>query len=135
MEPPSMKKRRIKVPLPKVLEFSWNSPFNLEGKITLSTRELGDGATSRVYEGSNTSGNKLAVKRLKGYSVTYARTLVDTYEKFLYMRHPKITSVLGLCPNSGYVVLELCEKIIHNQPIHTLIDVMNMYGDDLPLDL
>ena len=51
------------------------------------------------------------------------------------MCHPKITSVLGLCPKSGYVVLELCEKIIHNQTVHTLIDVLNMYGDDLPLNL
>ena len=103
-----MKKRRIKVPLPKVSEFSWNSPFNMEGKISVSTEELGDGATSRVYVGSTPSGNKLAIKHLKGYSVMYARNLVDTYEKFLHMRHPKITSVLGLCLKSGYVVLELC---------------------------
>ena len=34
-----------------------------------------------------------------------------------------------------YIALELHEKIIHNQTVHTLIDVMNMYGDDLPLDL
>ena len=38
-------------------------------------------------------------------------------------------------PNSGYIVLGLCEKIIHNQTVHTSIDVMNMYGDNLPLDL
>ena len=99
MEPPSTKKQRIKVPLPKVSKFLWNSPYNMEVKIAVSTKELGDGATSRVYVGSTNSGNKLAVKRLKGYSVMYARTLVDTYEKFLYMCHPKITSVLGLCPN------------------------------------
>ena len=66
MEPPSTKKRRIKVPLPKVSEFSWNSPYNMEGKIAVSTEELGDGATSRVYVGFTNSVNKLAVKRLKG---------------------------------------------------------------------
>ena len=49
--------------------------------------------------------------------VGYARTLLDTYENLHY---PKITSVLGLCPNSGYIILELCEKIIHNQTVHTL---------------
>ena len=57
---------------------------------------------------------------LKCRYVGYALTLLDTYENFLCMYHPKITSALGLCPNSGYIILELCEKIIHNQTVHTL---------------
>ena len=80
MEPPSTKKRRIKVPLPKISDFSWNSSFNMEGKISVSTQELGDGATSRVYVGSISGhSNKLAVKRLKGYSVVYACTYFSRY--------------------------------------------------------
>ena len=81
-----MKKRKIKVHLPKVSEFSWNSPYNIQGKISVSTEELGDG-------GSTNSGNKLAVKHLKVYSVMYACTLVDTYEKFLYVSFSYVPTV------------------------------------------
>ena len=85
MEPPSTKKRKIKAPLPKVIEFLWKSHYKMEGKI-LSSEELGDGVTSRVYVGSTVSGNKVAVKRLKGYFVAYAHTLVDTYKKLVILK-------------------------------------------------
>ena len=52
MEIPASKRRRIRVPLPKVCTFVWDSPFNMEGKIAISNEELGDGATSRVYVGT-----------------------------------------------------------------------------------
>ena len=87
MELPSSK-RRIRVPLPKLSNFVWNSSFNMEGKIVISNEELGDGATSRVYVGT-VEDQRLAVKRLKEYSPHHARSLVDTYEKFLQMSHPK----------------------------------------------
>ena len=44
-------------------------------------------------------------------------------------------SVLGLCPNSGCIILELCEKTVHSHTVHTLVDVMGLYGNDLPIDL
>jgi len=136
MEIPTKKRKRMTIPLPKVTNFVWSSPFNMEGKlqITNESEELGDGATSRVYVATIDS-QKLAVKRLKGYSPHHARALVDTYEKFLQMSHPKVVSVLGLCPNSGYVILELCEKLIHSYTVRTLVDVMNLYGDDMPVYL
>ena len=127
-------RRRIRVPLPKVNTFVWDSPFNMEGKIAISNEELGDGATSRVYVGT-IEDQKLAVKRLKGYLPNHARTLIDTYEKFLHLHHPKVVSVLGLCPNSGCIILELCQKTVHSHAIHTLVDVMGLYDDDLPIDL
>ena len=52
MEILASKRRRIRVPLPKVNTFVWDSPFNMEGKIAISNEELGDGATSRVYVGT-----------------------------------------------------------------------------------
>lgn len=101
MEVPSSKKRRIRAPLLKVSTFMWNSPFNMEEKVAISSEEIGDGATSRVYVGT-IEDQRLAVKRLEGYSSHCVPTLVeDTYEKFIHMHHPKIVSVLGLCPNSG----------------------------------
>lgn len=134
MELPSSKRRRIRVPLPKVSNFVWNSSFNMEGKIVISNEELGDGATSRVYVGT-IENQRLAVKRLKGYSPNHAQSLVDTYEKFLQMSHPKVVSVLGLCPNSGCIILELCEKTVHSHTVHTLVDVMSLYSNNLPIDL
>ena len=78
MEIPASKRRRIRVPLPKVNTFVWDSPFNMEGKIAISNEELGDGATSRVYVGT-IEDQKLAVKRLKGFSPNHTRILIDTY--------------------------------------------------------
>ena len=106
----------------------------IEGKIVISNEELGDGATSRVYVGI-VENQRLAVKCLKGYSPHHARSLVDTYEKFLQMSYPKVVSVLGLCPNSGCIILELCEKTVHSHTVHTLVDIMGLYGNDLPIDL
>ena len=127
-------RRRIRVPLPKVNTFVWDSLFNMEGKIAISNEELGDGETSRVYV-DTIEDQKLAVKRLKGFSPNHARTLIDTYEKFLHLHHAKVVSVLGLCPNSGCIILELCQKTVHSHAIHTLVDVMGLYDDDLPINL
>jgi len=37
--------------------------------------------------------------------VIYAHTLVESYEKILQLSHPKVVSVLGLCPTSGFIYL------------------------------
>ena len=58
------------------------------------------------------------------------------YEKFVSIpHHPKIATMFGLCPNTGCIVLELCEKQIGDHKIHTLENLMSMYGDEIPMDL
>jgi len=46
------KRRKFSFEVPQQPEpFLWESPFNKEGKVTVLSNELGDGATSRVYLG------------------------------------------------------------------------------------
>ena len=49
--------------------------------------------------------------------------------------HPKVAKIYGLCLQTGCIAMELCEKKIGDQKVHTLEDLMVMYGDDMPLDL
>ena len=130
------KRRKISLSIPQQsTPFLWDSPFNKEGQVTLSTTELGDGATSRVFLGEM-NGKKVAVKKLKAYSLQYAPALVDAYEKYFHLQHPKVVKTLGLCPNAGLIILELCEKVLGDQTLHTLIDMISAFGGkDLPLDL
>ena len=46
---------------------TWVSEYNLEGKVTKSQNEVGDGASSRVYT-EVFNGDTVAVKQLKCYS-------------------------------------------------------------------
>ena len=78
---------------------------------------------------------QVAVKRLKGYAPQHAATLVKVYDQFFHLNHPKVVAIYGVCPKSGFVILELCEKIIGDQTIHTLQDLMHVYGSELPLDV
>jgi len=73
-----------------------------------------------VYLGT-LNGKKVAIKKLKGYSCNQGAAFVKAYEKFASMQsHPKIVTVLGLCPNTGCIVLEFCEKLIGDHKIHML---------------
>ena len=55
MEVPK-KRRKLSINIPQQpTVFVWESPFNKEGEVTVSTTELGDGATSRVYLGGWTA--------------------------------------------------------------------------------
>ena len=60
-------------------------------------------------------------------------SFVKLYEKFLCMHdHPKVAKIYGICPQSGCIVMELCEKIIGDQKVHTrLEDLMVIYGDQI----
>jgi len=49
--------------------------------------------------------------------------------------HPKVAKIYGLCPQTGCIIMELCEKKIGDQKVHTLEDLMVIYGDRMPLDL
>ena len=49
--------------------------------------------------------------------------------------NPKVAKIYGLCPRTGCIVMELCEKKIGEQKVHTLEDLMAAYGDEMPLDL
>ena len=135
MEPLKKSHRRISLLVPPLIkEYQWDSPYNKEGKVKISLDELGDGASSRVFVGEM-NGKRVAVKRLKGYAPQHATALVQVYEQFFHLDHPKVVAIYGVCPKSGFVILELCEKIIGDQTIHTLQDLMHMYGSELPLDV
>ena len=135
MEPPKKRVRKFNVILPPPRNFVWDSPYNKEKCVTMSSTELGDGASSRVYLGTM-DGKKVAVKKLKGYSYNQGAAFVKAYEKFVSIpQHPKIATMFGLCPNTGCIVLELCEKHIGDHKIHTLEDLMSIYGDEIPMDL
>ena len=129
MEPPKKHCKRI-TPLapPPVKNFEWESPYS---EVTATSNELGDGASSRVYL-IEIKGKPVAVKRLKAYSPHNTAMLVKVYEQFFHLHHPKVISVLGICPKSGFVVLELCEKIIGD---HIIENLMHLYGNELPLDV
>ena len=103
--------------------------------VIVSSTELGDGASSRVYLGTM-DGKKVAIKKLKCYSCSQGAAFVKAYEKFVSIpHHPKIATMFGLCPNTGCIALELCEKQIGGHKMHTLEDLMSMYGDQIPIDL
>lgn len=74
--------------------FQWESPFNKEGKVTLLSTELGDGATSRVCLGEM-DGTMVAVKKLKVYSLHRASALVDAYTSAFHVSHPKVCTTFG----------------------------------------
>ena len=115
--------------------FIWDSPFNKEGQFTVSTTKLGDGASSRVFLGEM-NGKKVAVKKLKAYSLHFAPALVDAYEKYFHLQHPKVVQTLGLCPNTRLIIIELCEKVLAGQTLHTLMDMVSACGGNgLRLDL
>jgi len=135
MEPPKKRPKKLNVALPPPRTFTWNSRYNKEKEVSTSSTELGDGASSRVYLGLM-DGKKVAVKKLKGYSCAQGASFVKAYEKFLSISHSsKVATMFGLCPNSGCIVLEYCEKQIGDHKVHTLENLMTMYGDELPIDL
>ena len=41
--------------------------------------------------------------------------------------HPKVAKIYSPCPQTGCIVMELCEKKIEYQKVHTLKDVMVLY--------
>ena len=83
------KRRKLSFhPPQRSVPFLWDSPYNKEGKVTLSTTELGDGATSRVYLGEM-DGKAVAVKKLKMFLPQYAPSLVKAYEKSFFCIIPR----------------------------------------------
>ena len=93
MEPPRKRPSgRIKVTLPPREQFMWESPYNLEGKIVVSVANgVGDGATSRVYVGTMNT-EKIAAKKLKGYTHSQANSLVKCYEIFQHISRNRKSS-------------------------------------------
>ena len=92
MEPPKKRHRRISLLVPpSIKEHQWESPYNKEGKVKISLDELGDGASGRVFVGEM-NGKRVAVKRLKGYAPQHATALVQVYEQFFHLDHPKVHS-------------------------------------------
>ena len=118
----------------QTLKYNWVSEFNLEGKIIVHLhKELGDGASSRVYIGM-LNGMKIAVKQLKSYSSCSVCTI--HCEKLFTLNHNNIVKVLGVCPQASQVILEYCEKHVDDiGTLHTLIDLLLHLGSDFPQEL
>ena len=94
--------------------------MNKEGKLMIFTTELGYGAISRLYLGEM-DGKMVAVKKLRAHLSHCLCILVDAYTYVFHACHPKICATLGLCPNSGLVILVLCQKILSQQTVHIII--------------
>ena len=74
--------------------------------------------------------------KLKLYSSQRASALVDAYTSVFHVSHSKVCTTLGVCPISGWIILELCQNTLGDQTIHTLLDKMNAFGSEqLPVDL
>ena len=86
MEPPKKRPRKLSVSLPPAKKFTWNSPYNKEKDVSISSKELGDGASSRVYFGTM-DGKTVAVKKLKGYMCAQGASFVKAHEKFLSLSY------------------------------------------------
>ena len=91
--------------------------------------ELRDAATSRVYL-DEMDGTMVAVKKLKLYSLHHASALVHAYTSAFHVSHPKVCTTFGVCPISGWIILELCQKTLGGKTIHTLLDMMNAFGSE-----
>ena len=66
----------------------------------------------------------------------YAPSLVKAYEKSFFLHHPKVVQTFGICPDSGWIILELCQMKLGTQNVHTLLDVITVYSSgELPMDL
>jgi len=132
MEPPKKHCRRVSALVPSSIKaYQWESPYNKEGIVKVSSEEFADGTRSRVYIGEM-NGKRVAVK---DYDIHHGATLVKVYEQFFHLNHSKVVAIYGMCPKSGFVVLELCKKTIGDKTIHSLQDLMNMYRSELPLDI
>ena len=81
MEPPNKRVRKFNITLSPPRAFVWDSPYNKDKCVTVSSTELGDGASSRVYLGTMDS-KTVAVKKLKGYSCNQGAAFVKAYENF-----------------------------------------------------
>ena len=132
----ALKKRRLAAllpPLPPQQDHNCISSFSLEGRIIISQQEVGDGAISHVYVGTF-DGVTVAVKQLKLYIPRLASALIQAYEQLFKLKHDNIVQVFGICPTSGYIVMEYCHTILHNHTFRTLGDLSTHYGDDLPAE-
>jgi len=137
---PASKKRRLSITLPQPTAeetagvIGWKSRYNLEARVKNYNIEVGDGATSRVYKG-NLDGKAVAVKKLKHYSPRFSSTLIKCYQPTFHLEHENLVKVLGICPKSGLIVMEYCEKVIENCTVHTLNDVLLQLGNRIPIQL
>ena len=113
---------------------SWTSTFDLEDKEETSQQKVGDGASSKVYNGSF-NGMTVAVKQLKSYSPQFSTGLIKSYEPLFHLKHDNVVPVFGICPKVGYIVMEYCETVVHGHTLRTLGHLLLHYGNDLPQQL
>ena len=112
----------------------WVSEYKLDGRVEISIEpdsEIGDGMSSRVYCGYY-NGETVALKQLKSYHPRLSSTLIESYEGLFNLSHENVGRILGLCVKAGQIVIELCEKSIGEFTMHSLADLLNHMGDELP---
>jgi len=113
------------------------SEYKLDGLIEISTEpesEIGDGTSSRVYCGYY-NGEAVAVKQLKSYHPRLSSSLIKSYEGLFSLSHENVAVILGLCVQAGQIIIEMCEKRIGEFVMHSLADLLNHMGDELPTEL
>ena len=130
------KRRRISITIPKtpVATFNWVSKYNLEGKVIKSSTELGDGASSRVFQGT-WNGTLFAIKQLKIYVPRLAPSFVEAYKPLFNLSHPNIAQVHGICPQPVLIILEYCSKSVNGFTVTTLAGLLLHLGNGIPMEL
>ena len=110
------------------------SKYNLEGKVIKRSTELGDGASSRVFQ-RTWDGTLIAIKQLKMYVPRLAPSFVKAYEPLFNLSHPNIAQVLGICRQTGLIVLEYCSKSVNGLTVTTLAGLLLQLGNCIPMEL
>ena len=104
------------------------SKYNLEGKVIKRSTELGDGSSSRVFQ-RTWDGTLIAIKQLKMYVPRLAPSFVKAYEPLFNLSHPNIAQVLGICHQTGLIVLEYCSKSVNGLTVTTLAGFLLQLGN------
>ena len=104
------------------------SKYNLEGKVIKRSTELGDGSSSRVFQ-RTWDGTLIAIKQLKMYVPRLAPSFVKAYEPLFNLSHLNIAQVLGICCQTGLIVLEYCSKGVNGFTVTTLAGLLLQLGN------
>ena len=60
---------------------------------------------------------------------------LKAYEPLFNLSHPKIAQVLGICPQTGLIVLEYCSKSVNGLTVTTLAGLLLQLGNCIPMEL
>ena len=69
------------------------------------------------------------------YVPRLASSFVRAYEPLIDLSHPNIVQVLGICPQTGLIVLEYCSKSVNGLTVTTLVGLLLQLGNSIPIEL